>query len=122
MFNTGKRSGKLLKIFEKIPTGKALWDEDTCVLKRLINQPFLKGPVAKVSRDDIAEILYAGETKKFAKGVPIQHFMFLECADEQLSVGEPMFPRDENLILDGIPLFNIPRKIFGRPTSVWEAH
>jgi long-chain acyl-CoA synthetase len=66
--------------------------------------------------EQIAEILYTGGTTKFPKGVPIAHDLFLECSNEQLSVSEPFFPKEENLILGGAPMFHILGQACGLAT------
>lgn len=104
------------KAFDKVPTGKVSRDKDTYFLKRLIRRPAPEPPAPKIGGRDVAEILYTGGTTKFPKGVPITHDLFLECADEQLSVSNPLFPKEENFILGGAPLFHILGQACGLAT------
>jgi len=95
------------KAFDKIPAGKVSRDDKTYLFEKLMRQSSSLPQAAKAKGDQIAEILYTGGTTKFPKGVPIAHDLFLESSDEQLSVSEPFFPKEENVILGGAPLFHI---------------
>jgi len=95
------------KAFDKVPTGKVSKDDKTYLLKKLMSKSFPLPRIMRQNGEQIAEILYTGGTTKFPKGVPITHDLFLESSDEQLSVSEPFFPKEENVILGGAPLFHI---------------
>jgi len=95
------------KAFDKVPSGKVARDRNTHLLRSLIGRPSPPLPDVKREGRDIAELLYTGGTTKFPKGVPIRHDLFMECADEQLSISDPLFPKEENTILGGAPLFHI---------------
>lgn len=95
------------KAFDKVPTGKVSRDNKTYLFEKLIRRSSSLPQTGKRSGDQIAEILYTGGTTKFPKGVPLTHQLFLECAEEQLSVSAPLFPNEENSILGGAPLFHI---------------
>ena len=56
---------------------------------------------------DTAEIIYTGGTTKFPKGVPISHGLYLESAGEQISICDPLFEPQENVVLGSAPLFHI---------------
>ena len=104
------------KAFDKVPSGKVSRDKKTYFLKKLIRRSLPLPTTLKKDRSNIAEILYTGGTTKFPKGVPITHGLFLECADEQLSISDPIFPKEENLILGGAPLFHILGQTCGLAT------
>lgn len=95
------------RAFDKIPSGKVSKESHTYSFRGLLRRaPSLpKGMENK--GEAILEILYTGGTTKFPKGVPITHDLFLESAEEQLRVSEPLFPLEENTILAGAPLFHI---------------
>lgn len=95
------------KAFDKVPTGNVSRDRNTYSFRKLIHQYPPHPPAIKTKGDDILEILYTGGTTKFPKGVPFTHRLFLECCEEQLSISDPLFPKEENLILGGAPLFDI---------------
>ena len=56
---------------------------------------------------DTAEIIYTGGTTKFPKGVPISHGLYLESAGEQISICDPLFKPQDNVVLGSAPLFHI---------------
>jgi long-chain acyl-CoA synthetase len=55
----------------------------------------------------VAEILYTGGTTKFPKGVPISHNLFLVSAIEQITMSNPLFAPEENVVMGNAPLFHI---------------
>ncbi len=95
------------KAFDKVPSGKVSKESHTYLFKKLLRKPTLLPERTETPGEAILEILYTGGTTKFPKGVPITHDLFLESAEEQLRVSEPLFPLEENNILAGAPLFHI---------------
>ena len=95
------------KAFDKIPMGKVSRDSKTYLFQKLMRRSNPPPRTDQLKGNRIAEILYTGGTTKYPKGVPITHDLFLESSDEQLSVSEPLFPKEENAILAGAPLFHI---------------
>ncbi len=95
------------KAFDKIPMGKVSRDSKTYLFQKLMRRSNPPPRTDQLKGSRIAEILYTGGTTKYPKGVPITHDLFLESSDEQLSVSEPLFPKEENAILAGAPLFHI---------------
>ena len=96
------------RVFDLIPRGKIALDRGSHSLNKLLSQyrdPQLPGKVG--DSQETAEILYTGGTTKYPKGVPFTHDLFLESADEQIRVSEPLFPVEENIILGNAPLFHI---------------
>lgn len=104
------------KAFDKVPTGKVSKDKKTYLFKKLASGPIRLHQTVRRRGEEVAEILYTGGTTKFPKGVPITHQVFLECAEEQLSISDPFFEKEENLILGGAPLFHILGQTCGLAT------
>jgi|Deesub1362A_J573_1020465.scaffolds.fasta_scaffold00108_73 long-chain acyl-CoA synthetase len=108
----GKRLFGLL--FDRIPRGAVgrgpRFHSFRSLLRRPPHEPY---ETMHVRKEDLAEILYTGGTTKHPKGVPISHGLFLESAEIQLRVAEPLIPWGENIILQGAPLFHILGQIFG---------
>jgi long-chain acyl-CoA synthetase len=92
---------------DKIPTGKVERGPHVSFMRSMISASAPSAPEPEVSEDNIAEILYTGGTTKYPKGVPITHGLFLVSAQEQLSMRDPLFPKHEDVILGGAPLFHI---------------
>lgn len=93
--------------FDKVPRGTIARGPDIHFFRNLLKDN--QGPIPEIQGggDRLAEILYTGGTTKHPKGVPISHRLYLGCTKEQLSVSEPLFPKEENIILGGAPLFHI---------------
>lgn len=92
---------------DKVPSGKVEKTDNTTFLPRMLAESSQPAPDPTTTLDDVAEILYTGGTTKHPKGVPITHGLFLVSAHEQLSVRDPLFPKSEDVILGGAPLFHI---------------
>lgn len=93
--------------FDKVPKGAVARDKDILFFPKLLQGDPGTAPEIQGGGEGMAEILYTGGTTKHPKGVPISHALYLGCTREQLSVSEPLFPKDENVILGGAPLFHI---------------
>jgi long-chain acyl-CoA synthetase len=93
--------------FDLIPRGSVAKRSEVHPLRRLLSGPSGSIPEIRGGGDQTAEILYTGGTTKHPKGVPISHRLYLGCAEEQISVSAPLFPRQENVITGGAPLFHI---------------
>ena len=101
------------ELFDRIPKGRIAKNGHTVPFLKLIRAAS-RGTTEPVSSGDgNAEILYTGGTTKHPKGVPITHRLFLESAEAQLEVAEPLIPRGQNIVLQGSPLFHILGQIFG---------
>jgi long-chain acyl-CoA synthetase len=92
---------------DKIPRGKVERADFISLMKDLVSRSHAPAPQPVADEDSVAEILYTGGTTKHPKGVPITHGLFLVSAEEQLSVRDPLFPKDQDVILGGAPLFHI---------------
>ena len=98
--------------FDRIPNGKV--DAENVIRFR----DLLKSSPAGAQKVDckpheILEILYTGGTTKFPKGVPISHTVYMESFLDQLKVSEPLVPLDQNVIVQGAPLFHVLGQLFG---------
>jgi long-chain acyl-CoA synthetase len=94
-------------IADKVPAGKVEKAPHVTFLRNLITQSHPPAPDPQSGEDDIAEMLYTGGTTKHPKGVPINQGLFLVSAEEQLGVRDALFPKDQDVILGGAPLFHI---------------
>ncbi|MEJ2717379.1 MAG: AMP-binding protein [Deltaproteobacteria bacterium] len=92
---------------DKVPAGIVEHAPNVSFLRSMVSSSAPSAPEPNVSEDDIAEIMYTGGTTKHPKGVPISHRFFLVSSEEQLSVRDPLFPKHEDVILAGAPLFHI---------------
>ncbi|MFH0822342.1 MAG: AMP-binding protein [Pseudomonadota bacterium] len=92
---------------DKIPRGKVERTEFISFMTDMVSGNLPPAPEPRTTEDDIAEILYTGGTTKHPKGVPLSHGLFLVSSDEQLSVRDPLFPKDKDVILGGAPLFHV---------------
>ncbi|MEJ2731877.1 MAG: class I adenylate-forming enzyme family protein, partial [Deltaproteobacteria bacterium] len=106
-------------LFDVIPRGKITLDENTFSFRKLLaryRKPSQDKAVVEPDGNDIAEILYTGGTTKFPKGVPFTHNLFLASARAQITVSEPLFAPEENVILGNAPLFHILGQTCGLAT------
>ncbi len=97
-------------LFDVVPKGKVTYGEDTHRLPKLLARLRREEPASAPEHPpgtDLAEILYTGGTTKHPKGVPISAELFLEAAIEQITVSEPLFPPEDNVIMGNAPLFHI---------------
>ena len=92
---------------DKVPKGKVERSETTTLLSSMVSSRKTLAPDPGSQPEDVAEIMYTGGTTKHPKGVPITHGFYLISSDEQLAVRDPLFPRHEDVILGGAPLFHI---------------
>ncbi|MBM4328095.1 MAG: long-chain fatty acid--CoA ligase [Deltaproteobacteria bacterium] len=95
------------RLADKIPVGKVQKTEYTSFLRQMLSSGEKPAPDPDTKEDDIAEILYTGGTTKHPKGVPQTHGLFVVSAEEQLAVRDALFPKHEDVILGGAPLFHI---------------
>ena len=98
--------------FDRIPNGK-IEEESMISFKKLLDTPPDNSKAVSCDGDETLEILYTGGTTKYPKGVPINHHLFLDSFLSQLKVSEPLIPLDENVIVQGAPLFHILGQLFG---------
>ncbi|MGB6063606.1 MAG: class I adenylate-forming enzyme family protein [Desulfomonilaceae bacterium] len=94
-------------IADKVPRGKVEKTDFINLMKDMLSESHPPAPEPSAGKDDVAEILYTGGTTKHPKGVPISHGLFLVSSEEQLSVRDPLFPKDRDVILGGAPLFHV---------------
>jgi long-chain acyl-CoA synthetase len=97
-------------LFDVIPRGKIALDQNTYSFRTLLSRyRDQSAPLPENDRngDSIAEILYTGGTTKFPKGVPITHNLFLVSATEQITMSDPLFAPEENVVMGNAPLFHI---------------
>jgi len=95
--------------FDLVPKGKVSREDDTLWFGDMVKGHSDANALPPLTQKgkDIAEIIYTGGTTKFPKGVPISHGLYLESADEQISICDPLFKPEENVILGTAPLFHI---------------
>ncbi|MBM3300520.1 MAG: acyl--CoA ligase, partial [Deltaproteobacteria bacterium] len=92
---------------DKVPSGKVERAPHTSFMRSMLSSSHPPAPQPDVGEGEIAEILYTGGTTKHPKGVPLTHGFFLVSSDEQLSVRDPLFSKNEDVVLGGAPLFHI---------------
>ncbi|MFH1156040.1 MAG: class I adenylate-forming enzyme family protein [Pseudomonadota bacterium] len=106
-------------LFDIVPKGKVSLDGSTHTLRQLLaaggkrSAPPGKSPR---SASDLAEILYTGGTTKNPKGVPITNALFLVSAGEQIRISEPLFPKEDNVVMGSAPLFHVLGQTTGLAT------
>jgi len=93
--------------FDRVPKGKVSKEDDTLWFGRMVQKKAKELPPLTQKGTDTAEIIYTGGTTKFPKGVPISHGLYLESAGEQISICDPLFKPEENVVLGSAPLFHI---------------
>lgn len=94
-------------IADKVPTGKVEKAPFVSFLSEMTTSSAPAPPGPDTNEEDVAEILFTGGTTKHPKGVPMAHGLFLVSADEQLGVRDPLFPKNQDVIMGGAPLFHI---------------
>lgn len=92
---------------DKVPKGAIEKSDTVTTFTGVIASGNTPAPMPELDEKDIAEIIYTGGTTKHPKGVPISQGLFLESSDEQLSVRDPLFPKNRDVIMGGAPLFHI---------------
>jgi long-chain acyl-CoA synthetase len=92
---------------DKAPKGKVEKSPYISSMKDVIKRGVNPAPKPDIRDRDIAQIMYTGGTTKHPKGVPMSHGLFLVSSEEQLDVRNPLFPKHEDVILAGSPLFHI---------------
>ncbi|MGC8658310.1 MAG: class I adenylate-forming enzyme family protein [Desulfomonilaceae bacterium] len=92
---------------DKAPKGKVEKSPRVKSMKDVINRGVNPAPRPDSSSRDVAQIMYTGGTTKHPKGVPMSHGLFLVSSEEQLDVRNALFPKHEDIILAGSPLFHI---------------
>ncbi len=95
------------RLADKVPSGNVEKNDHTMFLSKMISGSPKPAPQPNTTLDHVAEILYTGGTTKHPKGVPITQGLFLVSSHEQLSVRDPLFPKSEDVIIGGAPLFHI---------------
>jgi long-chain acyl-CoA synthetase len=98
--------------FDRIPDGKVN-DEGVVRFRSLLNPKTDVTPKVDCGPDEILEILYTGGTTKFPKGVPLRHSVYQDSFLAQLKVSAPLVPLDQNVIVQGAPLFHVLGQLFG---------
>jgi long-chain acyl-CoA synthetase len=98
--------------FDRIPTGKVA-EENILEFTGLLKTVADGRAATPCDSDEILEILYTGGTTKFPKGVPIRHNVYIDSFTAQLKVAEPLVRPDENIVVQGAPLFHVLGQLFG---------
>ena len=93
--------------FDRVPKGKVSREDDTLWFGHMVKGKAKALPPLTRKGTDTVEIIYTGGTTKFPKGVPISHGLYLESAGEQISICDPLFKPEENVVLGSAPLFHI---------------
>ena len=95
--------------FDRVPQGKVAKEDSTLSFRKMVHAKINLSQLPPVPKKETltAEILYTGGTTKFPKGVPISHGLYLESALEQITMSNPLFPPQENVIIGSSPLFHI---------------
>ncbi len=97
---------------DRIPNGKI--DDGAAVrFKELLRASGEVVPIGESQGRDVLEIIYTGGTTKFPKGVPVSHEVYITSFLAQLKISEPLVPLDENIIVQGAPLFHVLGQLFG---------
>jgi long-chain acyl-CoA synthetase len=97
-------------LFDVVPRGKISNDQKTSTFRKLLSQkhaPISVKTDGSGNGDAIAEVMYTGGTTKFPKGVPITHNLFLTSALEQITMSDPLFAPEDNVVMGNAPLFHI---------------
>ncbi len=92
---------------DKAPKGKVEKSPQVSSMRDVIKRGINPAPKPDICDRDIAQIMYTGGTTKHPKGVPMSHGLFLVSSEEQLDARNPLFPKHEDVILAGSPLFHI---------------
>jgi long-chain acyl-CoA synthetase len=95
------------RLADKVPSGTVEKSPNVSLFRKMVTSSNPAAPEPDITADDTAEILYTGGTTKHPKGVPIGHGLFLISSSEQLGIRDPLFPKDQDVILGGAPLFHI---------------
>ena len=106
-------------LFDVIPKGKIALGPNVHAMGKWLSDYRKKIdsiPEISLGGQDIAEVLYTGGTTRHPKGVPLAHDLFLISANEQIRVSEPLFPKEENVIMCNAPLFHILGQTCGLAT------
>ncbi len=98
--------------FDRIPDGK-IEAENVIPFTRFIQTPPLRQETVDAAETDTFEILYTGGTTKFPKGVPMKHGLYLDSFRIQLEISAPLVKPDQNIIVQGAPLFHVLGQLFG---------
>ena len=98
--------------FDRIPNGR-IDEENVVSFTKFLHVPPDTSKAVFCDGDETLEILYTGGTTKYPKGVPINHTDFIESFLSQLKVSEPLIPLNENVIVQGAPLFHVLGQLFG---------
>lgn len=94
--------------FDLVPKGKVARKDNTLWFGKMAKRPSPGTlPPLTGGGNHMAEIIYTGGTTKYPKGVPISHGLYLESAMEQISMCDPLFRPEENVVLGSAPLFHI---------------
>ena len=97
------------QLFDIIPKGDIAIDEKTDLLTDLLfrYKATNHSPEPQPEGEQLVEILYTGGTTKSPKGVPINAKLFLSQCHNSIQTTDPLFPREKNILLCGVPLFHI---------------
>ncbi len=101
------------KAFDRIPEGKVDFEYAIPFTDLLQHQPVHENGATPGAHDDILEILYTGGTTKFPKGVPIHHRIYIDSFRAQLQISDALISAEENIIVQGAPLFHVLGQLFG---------
>lgn len=105
-------------LFDKVPRGKSGKAEHTVTINKLLAMGKGAPPRFEADPDSMAEILFTGGTTRHPKGVPIGHRQLMNCAHEQLSTSNALFPVEENVVLGSAPMFHVLGQTCGLGTVV----
>jgi long-chain acyl-CoA synthetase len=97
-------------IFDVIPKGDIAIDGKTSYLFKDLLSGYKAGdfsPEPRQEGEELVEILYTGGTTKSPKGVPINAKLFLSQCHNSIQTTDPLFTREKNILLCGVPLFHI---------------
>lgn len=98
--------------FDRIPNGR-IEGERVIRFNQFMDAPPLGKDTAEVEATDTFEILYTGGTTKSPKGVPMKHGLYLDAFRTQLDISAPLIKPNENVIVQGAPLFHVLGQLFG---------
>ena len=93
---------------DKVPAGKVEKAPFISFMKTMVSSsnPPAPDPESQ-AEDESRKSSTLVELRNIPKECPSTHGLFLVSADEQLAVRDPLFPKDQDVIVGGAPLFHI---------------
>ena len=99
-------------LLDRIPSGSWRRGPEVVPFRELLREGGA-APAPAIPARATAEMLYTGGTTGFPKGVPISHALFLESCAEQRRASAARVGPDEDVVLQGAPLYHILGQVVG---------